>query len=71
MTQDWTRQRGKLSTEQLESEREADQHRSSVESQLLKLMSRDRRRAEQEGLEFKAMIPLTQRGMLPVKAAYH
>ena len=51
--QDWTRQR------------ESDQHRSSVERELLKLTSQDRRRAEQEDLEFKMIIPLIQTDTLP------
>ena len=69
--QDWTRQRGKLSTKQLESELGSDQHRSSAERELLKLMSQDKRRAEQEDIEFKMMSPLTQNDTLPGKAAYH
>ena len=42
-TQDWTRQRGKLLTKQLEKEKEADQHRSSAESELLELIEQDYR----------------------------
>ena len=70
-TQDWTRQRGKLSTKQLESELGSDQHRSSVEMELLKLTSQDKRRAEHEDIEFKMMSPLTQSDTLPGKAAYN
>ena len=69
--QDWTRQRGKLSTKQQESELESDQHRSSVERELLTLTSKDKRRVEQEDIEFKMMSPLTQSDTLPGKAAYH
>ena len=70
-TQNWTRQRGRLSTKQLESERDSGQHRSSVEMKLLKLTSQDRRHAEQNDLEFKMIISLTQSDTLPGKAAYH
>ena len=70
-TQDWTRQRGKLSAKQLESELGSDQHRSSVERELLKLTSQDKRRAKQEDIEFKMMSPLTQSDTLQGKAAYH
>ena len=57
---------------QLSSEKgkEADQHRSSVESDLLKIMEQNRHRKE-EDLECKAMIPRTQSDMPPGKAAYH
>ena len=49
-------------------EKEADQHRSFAESELLELMEQDRRRAEKEDLEFKSMIPLTQ-GDTPLEKA--
>ena len=50
---DW--RRGKPFTERLEREKEADQHRTSVEIELRELMEQDRRRAD-EDLEFRARI---------------